>query len=78
MLETFTIEPDLRFIMPREAARHVLKTLPRFVSTTSRQSSSVILARTPSRVTPALLTRMSRSPASSTSARASSGFETSA
>jgi hypothetical protein len=78
MLETFTIEPDLRFIIPRDAARQVLKTLPRFVSTTSRQSSSVIRARTPSRVTPALLTRMSISPASSTSARASSEFETSA
>src|SRR5437899_1099947 len=35
-------------------------------------------ASTPSRVSPALLTRMSRSPASSTSERASSGSETSA
>ena len=35
---------------------------------TARQSSSLMRASTPSRVRPALLTRMSRSPASSTSA----------
>jgi hypothetical protein len=78
MLETLTIAPDRRFIIPRVTARQVLNVPPRFVSSTVRQSSSDIRASRPSRVTPALLTRTSTSPASSTSRFACSGSETSA
>ena len=48
------------------------------MSSTVRQSSSLIRTSRPSRVSPALLTRMSTSPAASTSALADSGSETSA
>src|SRR4029077_5708815 len=78
MLDTFTIEPERRFIIPRAAARHVWNVPLRFVSITMRQSSSDIRAINPSRVTPALLTRMSSSPTASTNAFACSGSETSA
>src|SRR3954453_2236918 len=78
MLEMFTIEPLRRFIIPRATARHVWKTPPRFVLMTSFQSSSGIRASRPSRVTPALFTRMSRSPASRTRRLASSALATSA
>src|SRR5262245_38162377 len=66
MLVTLTIAPERRRIIPRAAARQVWKVPLRFVASTSRQSSSRMRASSPSRVIPAVLTRMARPPASRT------------
>ena len=64
-LLTLMIRPARRFIIPREAARMVLKAPRRLVSITASQSSSLMRIRRLSRVTPALFTRTSRLPISS-------------
>ena len=57
-----TIEPERAFIMTLAAARVIEKTPVRFVAMTASQSSSVMRTIRPSRVMPALLTRMSSAP----------------
>ena len=58
----FTIRPNRPRIMGRAAARAVMNTERRFTAMTSSKSASLILRMSPSRVIPALLTRMSRRP----------------
>ena len=58
-----TILPYRPRIMGREAARHAVKTERRLTLITSSKSSSLIRRISPSRVIPALLTRISSLPA---------------
>ena len=62
------IRPVLAFIMPRIAARHRLIDAVIFTSSTESQSSSFIRINNPSRVMPALLTRIDIGPASALAA----------
>ena len=55
--------------MPGNTALAMLKQEPRLVSITARQSSALIFMIVPSRVMPALLTRMSTGPSASATAR---------
>ena len=65
------IRPQRRFIMPRVTERMATNAPRRFASSTASQSSSLSRSRMLSRVRPALLTRMSTLPSSS-SARSTS------